>query len=84
MFKSGHENTYEIEIQNGMTCIHGNEVNKITEFSLIHDILNPPKRIKIYIAVPLLLYMDVWINERVERSLRTFKSYCIVDVVPRL
>ena len=59
MFESELENTHEIEIQNGMTCIHGNEVNKITEFSLIHNILNPPKRTKIYIAVPLLFYMDV-------------------------
>ena len=42
-----------------MTCIHGNEVNKISECNLIHDILNPPKRTKIYIAVPLLFYMDV-------------------------
>ena len=40
------ENTYEIQSQNGMTCIHGNRVNKWSEFNLIHDILNPPKRTK--------------------------------------
>ena len=29
-----------------MTCIHGNKVNKWTEFNLQHDILNPPKLTK--------------------------------------
>ena len=27
-----------------MTCIHGNKVNKLAEFNLLHDILNSPKR----------------------------------------
>ena len=30
-FESELENAYEIEIQNGMTCIYGNKVNKIFE-----------------------------------------------------
>ena len=40
------ENTYDIEIQNGMTCIHGSKVNKLAEFKLLHDIINPPKHNK--------------------------------------
>ena len=29
-----------------MTCIHGNKVNNIAEFSLLHDIINPPRLTK--------------------------------------
>ena len=29
-----------------MNCIHENKVNKISEYSLLHDIINPSKRIK--------------------------------------
>ena len=42
-FESKLENTYDIENQNGMTCIHGNEVNKTSECNLLHEILNPTK-----------------------------------------
>ena len=45
-FLSELENTYDIEIQDGMTCIHDNEVNNIAECNLLHDIINPPKRTK--------------------------------------
>ena len=38
---------YDIKIQNVMTCIHENEVNKVAEYNLLYDILNPPKRTKI-------------------------------------
>ena len=31
---------------NGMNCIHNNDVNKISECNLLHDILNPSKRTK--------------------------------------
>ena len=31
-----------------MTCIHENEVNKISECNLLHDILNTSKRTKIF------------------------------------
>ena len=41
------ENTYEIEIQNGMSCIHDNKVNNIAECNLLHDKLNTSKRTKI-------------------------------------
>ena len=27
-----------------MTCIHNDEVNKISECNLLHNIINPPKR----------------------------------------
>ena len=30
-----------------MTCIHENKVNKISEFNLLYDILNPYKRTKL-------------------------------------
>ena len=29
-----------------MTRIHDKELNKISEFNLLHDIINPPKRTK--------------------------------------
>ena len=45
-FEKKLENIYEIEIYNGMTCIHRNKVNKWSECNLLHDIINPPKRIK--------------------------------------
>ena len=40
------KNKYEIEIQNGMTCIHRNKVNKLSEWNLLYDVLNPPKHTK--------------------------------------
>ena len=43
MFESKLENIYENKRQNGMTCIHENEVNKKAECSLPHDIPNPSK-----------------------------------------
>ena len=43
MFEWNLENTYEIEIQNGMTCIHDKEVYNIAEWNSLHDILKPPK-----------------------------------------
>ena len=42
-FESELKNTYDIKIPNGMVCIHKNEVNKISECNLLHDILNPSK-----------------------------------------
>ena len=29
-----------------MTCIHNKEVNKIAEYNLLYDMINPPKRTK--------------------------------------
>ena len=42
-FESELENTYDIEIQNGMTFIHEKRVNKLSECYLLHDILDPSK-----------------------------------------
>ena len=39
-FESELENTYEIEIQNSMTCIDGNKSNKWSDCNLKHHILN--------------------------------------------
>ena len=33
-----------IENQNKIIYIHENEVNNISEYNLLHDIINPPKR----------------------------------------
>ena len=38
---------YHITRHNGMICIHENEVDKIAECNLLHDILNPSKRAKV-------------------------------------
>ena len=38
------KNTHGIKNQNDMKRIHDNEINKISEYNLIHDIINPPKR----------------------------------------
>ena len=46
-FECEIENTCEIEIQNGMTCIHGIKVKKLPQCNLLHDILNPYKHTKI-------------------------------------
>ena len=45
-FERKFENTYAIEIQNGMTYIHINKVNKLSEWNLIHDIINRHKLVK--------------------------------------
>ena len=37
---------YDIKRPNGVYFIHDNEVNKIAEFNLLHDILNPSTRTK--------------------------------------
>ena len=47
VFESKFENTYDIEIQNGMTSINGKKVNKIYECNLLHVRPNPPKYNKI-------------------------------------
>ena len=53
------KNKYDIEIQNGMTCIHDNKVNNIAKWNLLHGILNTNKRTKKY---PLLSYY-IWMYE---------------------
>ena len=40
------KNTYGIKNKNDMTRIHDKEVNKISEYNLLHDIINPPTRTK--------------------------------------
>ena len=47
MFECKQKNTYGNENQNDMTCIHDNEVNKIAELNILHDIINPLKCTKI-------------------------------------
>ena len=82
-FESEHKNVYDKNRPNGINHIHENEVNKRAKFNLLHDILNPSKGTKnINIRYTPTLH-DVWIHERVNRNLRTFRSYWVVDVVPR-
>ena len=45
-FERKIENAYDIEIHNGMTCIHGNKVNKIYECNLLQDMINNSKQTK--------------------------------------
>ena len=45
MFKLELRHTYGIENRD-ITRIHDDEVNKISEYDLLHDIINPPKTIK--------------------------------------
>ena len=44
VFECKIKNTYWIENQNDMNCIHDNKVNNIAEYNLLHDIINPHKR----------------------------------------
>ena len=46
-FESELKNIYDIKNQNGIIFIHENEVNKISEYNLLHDILNPSEHSKI-------------------------------------
>ena len=51
------KNIYGTKIQNFITCIHEKELNKIAEFNLLHDILNPSKLSKnSYIYDSLILH----------------------------
>ena len=45
-FENGLKNKNEIEIQNGMTCINENKVNKLAQCNLLYDILNNSKLTK--------------------------------------
>ena len=47
VFGSELENIYDVKNQNGMTCIHENKVDKISEQNLLHYILNPSKNTNI-------------------------------------
>ena len=67
-----------------MTFIHGNKVNKISECNLLHGIQYPSKSTKI-LNVHYYPIIHVYMNtQMVKDSLRTFKYYWIVDLVPPL
>ena len=46
-FESDLKNKYDIEWHNGITRIHWNKANKISEWNLLHDILNPTRITKL-------------------------------------
>ena len=55
-----------------MVHIHDKEVNTISEFNLIHDMINPPKRAKILnIHYPPIIH--IYMNTRKGRS--KFKNF---------
>ena len=44
-FEYVQKNSYEIEKRNYMIHIHDKEVSKIAKYDILHDIINPPKRV---------------------------------------
>ena len=46
LFENELENTYEIKIQNDITCKYVNKINLIAEFILLYDIIYHYKRTK--------------------------------------
>ena len=67
-----------------MTCIHENEVNKIAECNLLHDILNPSKHTENLNSNYSNIVHACINTQRVEWSLITFENYRTVDLVPQL
>ena len=57
-----------------MNLIHDNEVNLISDYNLLYDILNTSKYTKIKISIIPLFWMDVWIHVRVNQDLRNFTN----------
>ena len=45
-----------MKIPNGTNCTNNNEVNKIPEYNLLHNIINRSKRIKRYNHHSLILH----------------------------
>ena len=64
---------------NCMNFIHDNEVNKISEYNLLHDILNPPKR-NTNMNIHYSPILHGCMNAQKGRDFFS-KSYWIVDVV---
>ena len=75
VFEWEHKISYGIENQNGMTHIHDKEVNKITEWYLLHYIINPPKLTK-YLNIYYSSILHVCMNTRKGKA--TFKNFRIL------
>ena len=58
-----------------MTCIKNNEVNNISGFNLLHDIINPPKRAK-NLNIHYSLILHGFMNTR--RGKVKFKNFGIL------
>ena len=64
-----------IENQDELIHIHDNEVKNIAEFNLLHDIINPPKRVK-NINSNYFPILHGWMNIRKGRAnLKNFQLY---------
>ena len=83
-FECKSKDIYDIEIQNGMTRIHDNEVNIISENNLLHDIINPPKCIKTLNRDYSPILHGCMNTRKGGEKCKPFKSYWIVGVVPQL
>ena len=70
-----YENSYVIENWDKLIHIHDNEVNNISEFNLLHDIINPPKFAKNINSHYSLFFTNVWILEKGEWSSKTPEFY---------
>ena len=65
-----------------MMCIHYKEVIKKSDFNLLHDIINPPKRanhLNSHYSPIIHGYMNT-IKRRAK--LKSFESYWTMDLVP--
>ena len=74
-FECKLKNTYGIENRNAMTRMHDNEVNKISEWNLLHDIINPPKHTK-FLKRHYYPILHGCMNTRKGRA--KFKNFCIL------
>ena len=84
MFEIEIEDKYETEIQNGMTCIDKNKVNKWSRWNLLHDTLNTPKRTKKLNRYYFNILQICMNTQKGKGNYKTFESYFIVDAVPKL
>ena len=64
--KSIIKNLYDIKIPNGMSCIHENEVNKIDECNLHHDMINTSKLTKILNVLSISDFISL--NKQLKRE----------------
>ena len=63
-----YESSDVIENRAKVIYIHDHEVKNIAQWDLLHNIINPSKSAKNIIAITLLLYINVWILEKVDQS----------------
>ena len=75
---------YDIKGPNGMNCIHDNEVNKISDWNLLHDILKSYKHTKSINRNYSPTLHECLNTQKGISKFKNFWYYWIVDVVPQL